>query len=197
VVTEWKLRLALETWEKSLEQSDLENIIVPLSAPHKGHPLIFNAKAMCRSARARLVVDLKSVQECLRYHNSYEVASSMSQVRDRVERSDRMIKVIQECYDCLETIIHQGVRWVRRTLPTNWSIEHPLCSMDLMIILSMWLFRLEHDEEAASEEELVMYNKVRMLLSRDLPEPLLEDLGSCVARIYSDLFEEHEVVVWG
>ncbi|KAG8420378.1 hypothetical protein J3459_011109 [Metarhizium acridum] len=154
-----------------------ETIAVPLSAPHKGHPLIFNAKAMYRNARARLEVDLKSVQEALRYHDPYEVAAAMSHARDRVKRSSEMIKVIEECYVCIETAVVQGVRWVARTSPTNWSVEHPLCGMDLMIILSLWLYRLEHDEEPATQEELAMYNKVRQLFAKDLDESYMSQMS--------------------
>ncbi|KAJ9154855.1 Transcriptional regulator form adherence 5 [Pleurostoma richardsiae] len=195
VVTEYKLRLALETWEKSLDLCEPEVVTVPLSAPHKGHPLIFNAKAMFRNARARLEVDLKAVQEALRYHDSYEVAGAMSAARDRVKRSSEMIKVIQECYNCIETAVVQGVRWVARTSPTNWSIEHPLCGMDLMIILSLWLYRLEHDEEPATEEELTMYNKVRHLFEKDLDDPYISQLSAVVARLWGSMLDE--VVVWG
>ncbi|EPE06071.1 c2h2 finger domain protein [Ophiostoma piceae UAMH 11346] len=195
VVTEYKLRLALETWEKSLDLCEPEVFAVPLSAPHKGHPLTFNAKAMYRSARARLEVDLKTVQEALRYHDSYEVAAAMSNARDKVKRSSEMIKVIQECYDCIETAVVQGVRWVARTSPTNWSIEHPLCGMDLMIILSLWLYRLEHDEEPATEEELKMYEKVRQLFDKDLEEALATQLSSIVSRLWGSMLDE--VVVWG
>ncbi|KAL1847353.1 hypothetical protein VTK73DRAFT_10378 [Phialemonium thermophilum] len=194
VVTEYKLRLALETWEKSLDRCEPE-MTVPLSAPHKGHPLIFNAKALFRNARARLEVDLKTVQEALRYHDSYEVAAAMSGARDKVKRSTEMIKVIQECYDCIETAVLQGVRWVARTSPTSWSIEHPLCGMDLMIILSLWLYRLEHDEEPATEEELVMYNKVRQLFDKDPEEAYISHLSSIVARLWGSMLDE--VVVWG
>ncbi|KAL2188291.1 hypothetical protein L209DRAFT_205124 [Thermothelomyces heterothallicus CBS 203.75] len=195
VVTEYKLRLALETWEKSLDLCEPEAFSVPLSAPHKGHPLIFNAKAMFRNARARLEVDLKTVQEALRYHDSYEVAAAMSNSRDRVKRSSEMLKVIQECYNCVETAVLQGVRWVARTSPTNWSIEHPLCGMDLMIILSLWLYRLEHDEEPATEEELVMYNRIRQLFDKDLDETYVTHLSSVVARLWGSMLDE--VVVWG
>jgi len=195
VVTEYKLRLALETWEKSLDLVEPETVLVLISAPHKGHPLLFNAKAMFRNARARLEVDLKAVQEALRYHDSYEVAAAMSGARDRVKRSSEMIKVIQECYNCIETAVVQGVRWVARTSPTNWSIEHPLCGMDLMIILSLWLYRLEHDEEPATEEELVMYNRVRQLFEKDLDDPYHSQLSSIVARLWSSILDE--VVVWG
>ncbi|KAK4239997.1 fungal-specific transcription factor domain-containing protein [Achaetomium macrosporum] len=195
VVTEYKLRLALETWEKSLDLCEPEAFAVPLSAPHKGHPLIFNAKAMFRNARARLEVDLKTVQEALRYHDSYEVAAAMSNARDRVKRSSEMLKVIQECYNCIETAVLQGVRWVARTSPTNWSIEHPLCGMDLMIILSLWLYRLEHDEEPATEEEQVMYHRVRQLFDKDLDETYVTHLSSVVARLWGSMLDE--VVVWG
>jgi hypothetical protein len=195
VVTEYKLRLALETWEKSLELCEPEAVTVPLSAPHKGHPLLFNAKAMYRNARTRLEVDLKTVQEALRYHDPYEVAAAMSNARDRVKRSSEMIKVIQECYNCIETAVVQGVRWVARTSPTNWSVEHPLCAMDLMIVLSLWLYRLEHDEEPATQEELFMYNKVRQLFSKDLDESYMSQLSSVVARLWGSMLDE--VVVWG
>ncbi|KAI2626681.1 fungal-specific transcription factor domain-containing protein [Hypoxylon sp. NC1633] len=197
VVTEYKLRLALETWEKSLDLCEPEADTVPLSAPHKGHPLIFNAKAMFRNARARLEVDLKAVQEALRYHDSYEVAAAMSKSRDKVKRSSEMIKVIEECYNCIETAVRQGVRWVTRTSPTNWSIEHPLCGMDLMIILTLWLYRLEHDEEAASEEEMAMYLKVRLLFEKDAESAMSsqQQLSATVAHLWGSMLDE--VVVWG
>jgi hypothetical protein len=195
VVTEYKLRLALETWEKSLALCEPEMVAVPLSAPHKGHPLIFNAMAMFRNAWARLEVDLKSIQEALRYHDPYEVAAAMSNARDKVKRSSEMIKVIQECFNCIETAALQGIRWVARTSATNWSIEHPLCGLDLMVILSLWLYRLEHDEEPATEEEMTMYNKIRNLFDDDSVEIYGNKLSSTVARLWGGMLDE--VVVWG
>ncbi|KUJ09913.1 putative transcription factor TDA9 [Mollisia scopiformis] len=195
VVTEYKLRLALETWEKSLSLCEPEQVAVPLSAPHKGHPLIFNAMAMFRNAWARLEVDLKSIQEALRYHDPYEVAAAMSNARDKVKRSSEMIKVIQECFNCIETAALQGIRWVARTSATNWSIEHPLCGLDLMVILSLWLYRLEHDEEPATEEEMTMYNKIRNLFDDDSVEIYGNKLSSTVARLWGGMLDE--VVVWG
>lgn len=195
VVTEYKLRLALETWEKSLELCEPETVVVQLSAPHKGHPLIFNAMAMYRNTRTRLVVDLKSVQEALRYHDSYEVAAAMTNARDKVQRSQEMIKVIQECFDCIEVAAVQGIRWVARTSATNWSIEHPLTGMDLMVILTLWLYRLEHDEEPATEEELAMYNKLRNLFDDDSVDVYGAKLSSTVARLWGSMIDE--VVVWG
>ncbi|KAF2004190.1 hypothetical protein P154DRAFT_572226 [Amniculicola lignicola CBS 123094] len=195
VVTEYKLRLALETWEKSLPLCEPETVVVHLSAPHKGHPLIFNAMAMYRNTRARLVVDLKSVQEALRYHDSYEVAAAMTHARDKVQRSQEMIKVIQECFDCIEVAALQGIRWVARTSATNWSIEHPLTGMDMMVILTLWLYRLEHDEEPANEEELAMYNKLRNLFDDDSVDVYGAKLSSTVARLWGSMIDE--VVVWG
>jgi hypothetical protein len=195
VVTEYKLRLALETWEKSLELCEPETVVVKLHAPHKGHPLIFNAMAMYRNTRTRLVVDLKSVQEVLRYHDPYEVASAMTHARDKVQRSQEMTKVIQQCFDCIEVVATQGIRWVARTSPTNWSIEHPLCGMDLMVILSLWLYRLEHDDEIASEEELAMYNKLRNLFDEESSNAYGSKLSSVVARLWGSMLDE--VVVWG
>ncbi|KAH6642160.1 fungal-specific transcription factor domain-containing protein [Boeremia exigua] len=195
VVTEYKLRLALETWEKSLDLCEPETVVVRLSAPHKGHPLIFNAMALYRNTRARLVVDLKSIQEALRYHDSYEVAAAMTNARDKVQRSQEMIKVIQECFDCIEVAAVQGIRWVARTSATNWSIEHPLAGMDLVVILTLWLYRLEHDEEPANEEELAMYNKLRNLFDDDSVDVYGAKLSSTVARLWGSMIDE--VVVWG
>ena len=199
VVTEYKLRLALETWEQSLELCEPETIVVQLSAPHKGHPLIFNAMAVYRNTRARLEVDLKSIQEALRYHDSYEVAAAMSTARDKVKRSQEMIKVIQECFNCIEIVALQGIKWVGRTCATNWSVEHPLCGLDLMVILSLWLYRLEHDEEPATEEELAMYNKIRNLFDDDSVDAYGSmygsKLSSTVARLWGSMLDE--VVVWG
>src|SRR6266480_4873704 len=184
VVMEYKLRLALETWQKSLDICEPETVVVKLSAPHKGHPLIFNAMAMYRNTRARLLVDLRSVQEALRYHDSYEVAAAMTKARDKVNRSQEMIKVIQECFNCIEVAALQGIRWVAPTSATNWSVEHPLCGLDLMVILTLWLYRLEHDEEPATDEELAMYNKLRNLFDDDSVDVYGSKLSSIVARLW-------------
>ena len=151
--------------------------------------------AMFRNARARLEVDLKSIQEALRYHDSFEVAAAMSNARDKVKRSSEMIKVIQECFNCIETAALQGIRWVARTSATNWSVEHPLCGLDLMVILSLWLYRLEHDEEPATDEEGAMYNKIRNLFDDDSVDPYDSKLSSTVARLWGSMLDE--VVVWG
>ncbi|KAK5115861.1 hypothetical protein LTR85_009455 [Meristemomyces frigidus] len=195
VVTEYKLRLALDTWEKSLELCEPETVVVQLSAPHKGHPLIFNAMAMYRNTRARLLVDLKAVQEALRYHDSYEVAAAMTHARDNVKRGQEMLNVIQACFDCIEVAALQGIRWVARTSATNWSIEHPLCGLDLIVILSLWLWRVEHDDEPASEEEKNMYQKLRNLFDDDSVEGFNQKLSSTVARLWGSMIDE--VVVWG
>lgn len=195
VVTEYRLRLALENWEKALDLCETESVVIPLSAPHKGHPLIFNAMAMYRNTRARLEVDLKSVQEALRYHDPYEVAAAMTLARDRVKRSPEMAKVIRECCDCIDIAASQGIRWVARTSATNWSVEHPLCGLDLMVILSLWLWRLEHDEEPATEEELALYHRVRSLFDADSSDTEDLKLSGTVARVWGSMLDE--VVVWG
>ncbi|KAL1969717.1 hypothetical protein VTN77DRAFT_8270 [Rasamsonia byssochlamydoides] len=194
VVTEYKLRLALETWEKSLDVCEPETIVVPLSTPQKGHPLIFNSMAIYRNTRARLEVDLKSVQEALRYHSSYEVAAAMTVARDKVKRSSEMNKVIQQCFECIEIAAVQGINWVAKTSATNWSVEHPLCGLDLMVILSLWLYRLEHDEEPATEAEIALYSKVRNLFDDDAIDAFGK-LSSTVARVWGNILDG--VVVWG
>jgi len=89
----------------------------------------------------------------------------------------------------------QGIRWVARTSATNWSIEHPLTGMDLMVILTLWLYRLEHDEEPATEEELAMYNKLRNLFDDDSMDGVNQKLSATVARLWGSMIDE--VVVWG
>ncbi|KAI9039642.1 C2H2-type zinc finger protein [Aspergillus affinis] len=194
VVTEYKLRLALETWESSLEVCEPETIVVPLSTPQNGHPLIFNSMAVYRNTRARLEVDLKSIQEALRYHSPYEVAAAMTVAREKVKRSQEMNKVIQSCFECIEIAAIQGINWVAKTSATNWSVEHPLCGLDLMVILSLWLYRLEHDEEPATEAEVAIYNKVRNLFDDDAVDAFGK-LSSTVARVWGNILDG--VVVWG
>jgi len=195
VVTDFKLRLALETWEKSLDLCEPETVVVQLSAPHRGHPLIFNAMAVYRNTKARLLVDLRSIQEALRYHEPFEVAAAMTNAREKVKRSPEMIKVIQECFDCIEVAAMQGIRWVARTSATNWSVEHPLCGLDLIVILSLWLWQVEHDEEPATEEEITMYNRLRNLFDDDSVDVYGSKLSAIVARLWGSMIDE--VVVWG
>ncbi|PGH02017.1 hypothetical protein AJ79_07755 [Helicocarpus griseus UAMH5409] len=195
VVTEFKLRLAIEAWENSLELCEPETIVVPLSTPQKSHPLIFNSMAVYRNTRARLEVDLKSIQEALRYHSSYEVAAAMTVAREKVKRSQEMNKVIQQCFECIEIAAIQGINWVAKTSATNWSVEHPLCGLDMMVILSLWLYRLEHDEEQATEAEMAIYNKVRNLFDDDAVDAYGSNLSSTVARVWGNILDG--VVVWG
>ena len=226
VVAEYRLRLALETWERSLELCAPETVVVaphPFApapgAPRGAHPLIFNALAVYRNARARLEVDLKDVQEALRYHDPYEVAAAMTRARDGVKRSQEMVRVVEECFDCIE-----GAALARSTAIANgaanghgnsngagigiigpaaatarsaasWSVEHPLCGCDLMVILSLWLYRLEHDEEEATEEELGVYNRIRNLLDDGAVDAGAAKLSATVARLWGEVLEE--VVVWG
>ena len=192
VVTEYKLRLALETWENSLQMCEPETIVVQLNAPHNGHPLIFNSMAVYRNTRARLEVDLKGVQEALRYHDSYEVAAAMIVARNNIRRSEEMTKTIRVCFDCLDIVGQSGIKWIGKSHATNWSVEHPLCALDLIVILSLWLNRLEIDEEPATEEELDIYNLVRNIFDGEYPN---ERLSSALARLWGNLLDEH--VVWG
>lgn len=192
VVTEYKLRLALETWENSLQMCEPETIVVQLNAPHNGHPLIFNSMAVYRNTRARLEVDLKGVQEALRYHDSYEVAAAMIIARNNIKRSQEMTKTIRVCFDCLDIVGQSGIKWIGKSHATNWSVEHPLCALDLIVILSLWLNRLELDEEPATEEELDIYNLVRNIFDGEYPN---ERLSAALARLWGNLLDEH--VVWG
>ncbi|KDB25308.1 hypothetical protein H109_02845 [Trichophyton interdigitale MR816] len=194
VVTQYKLRLAIETWEKSLDICEPETIVVPISTPQKGHPLIFNSMAVYRNTRARLEVDLKSIQEALRYHSPYEVAAAMTVAREKIKRSQEMNKVVTQCFECIEIAAVQGLNWVATASATNWSIEHPLCGMDMMVILSLWLYRLEHDEEQATEDELELYYKIRGLFTNELSDQH-DKLCSTVARVWGNILDG--VVVWG
>ena len=64
-----------------------------------------------------------------------------------------------------------------------------------MVILSLWLYRLEHDEVEASAEELAMYNKVRNLFDDESVVGYSSKLSSTVARLWGSMLDE--VVVWG
>ena len=195
VVLEWKIRVALDSWQRSLDLCESETIVVPLSTPHKSHPLIFNSMAVYRNTRAFLEVDLKSVQEALRYHNSFEIAAAMTLSRESVKRSAEMIKVIEQCYECIEIVAIQGINWVTKTSSTNWSVEHPLCGLDLIIILSLWLYRIEHDDQEATVDELGMYMRVQGLFDDDAVASNGSRLSSTVARVWGSMLDG--VVVWG
>lgn len=196
VVLEWKIRIALETWERSLDLCEPETVVVSLTTPHKSHPLIFNAMAVYRNTRAFLEVDLKNVQEALRYHNSFEIAAAMTNARESVKRSKEMVKVVEQCYECMEIVALQGINWVTKTSATNWSVEHPLCGLDLITILSLWLYRVEHDDVEATEEEMQMYIKIRNLFDEEAIEANGSRLCSTVARVWGNMLDGG-VVVWG
>lgn len=199
VVSEYreKLRVALDTWHRALDYCTPETMIVPLTAPQKGHPLVFNAMAMYRCTIARLEVDLQTIQEALRYHNPNEVAQAMTSAAGSIPRSEAMTKVIQQCFECFQIPALMGIRWVARTSALNWSVEHPLCGFELMLILSLWLYRLEEDSEVSppTEEEEAMLTKVRNLFDDDSVELYGSRLSAAVAMVWGGMVDE--VVVWG
>jgi len=88
----------------------------------------------------------------------------------------------------------QGLRWVARTGATNWSVEQPLCGFDLIVILTLWLWRIEHDEGEVSADERVMYRRIESLFASD-DEFEEGKLSSTVARAWGSMIDE--VVVWG
>ena len=192
-----KLSVALETWHKALEYCTPETMIVSLTAPQKGHPLVFNSMAMYRCTMARLEVDLVSVQETLRYHIPEDVSSAMTSASGLIPRSEAMTKVIQQCFECFQIPALMGIRWVARTSALNWSVEHPLCGFELMLILSLWLYRLEEEAETnpPTEEEEAMLTKVRNLFDDDSVELYGSRLSAAVAMVWGGMIDE--VVVWG
>jgi len=192
IVTEYKLRLALEIWKKSLAYCPSGTATIQLTMDNHAHPLIANAKAMYRNTIARLLVDLKSVQEALRYHDPYEVAGAMTLSRDQIVRSGELLKVIEACYECIQVAALPGVGWLSQTPAPTWSIEHPLCGFDLIVILSHWLWCIEHDEKLVTPEELIMYHKIRAFYSKENPDVRL---SSVVARVWGSMMDD--VVVWG
>lgn len=199
VVTEYqeRLRVALDTWHRSLDFCTSETMIVSLTAPQKGHPLLFNAMAMYRCTISRLEVDLMSIQEALRYHVPSEVASTMTAAASMIPRSSAMTSVIQQCFECFQIPALMGIRWVARTSALNWSVEHPLCGFDLMLILSLWLYRIEEEAEEfpPNEEEEAMLCKLRSIFDDDSVELYGSRLSAAVARIWGGMVDE--VVVWG
>lgn len=192
-----ELCVALDTWHRSLDLITPETMILSLVSPQTGNPLVFNATAMYRCTVARLEVDLASVQETLQYQTPEEVSSVMTSSTGLVPRSESMTKVIQMCFECFQIPALMGIRWVARTSALNWSVEQPLCGFDLMLILSLWLFRLEDEMETAppTEEEQAMLTKIRSLFDDDSVELYGSRLSAAVARIWGGMMDE--VTVWG
>ncbi|EWC48562.1 hypothetical protein DRE_01784 [Drechslerella stenobrocha 248] len=191
-----KLHMALETWQKSVDYCTSETMIVSLNAPQRGPPLLFNAMAMYRATCARLEVDFMSIQEALRYHIPEEVASTMKPARNLVPRSPAMTKVIQLCFECFQIPALMGIRLFAKSSALNWSPEHILFGFDLMLILTLWLNRLEEERETCppTREEAAMLEKIRDLFDEDSVE-CGSRLSVAVSRIWGGMLAE--VVVWG
>ena len=192
-----KLSAALDTWHSALDSCTTETMIVPLTAPQKGHPLVFNAMAMYRCTVARLEVDFQQIQEAMRYHVPEEVASGMTIAAEMISRSPAMTKVIQLCFESFQIPALMGIRWVARTSALNWSVEHPLCGFDLMLILSLWLYKLEEEMDTIppTDDELLVLRRIRSLFDDDSVELYGSRLSAAVARVWGGMVDE--VVVWG
>lgn len=298
VVTEFKLRLALDGWESSLRAKIIEEdkksreraLLLGNAVPDDGarppHPLLANSLAVYRTARIRLVVDLKPLQEALRYHSPYEIAASMTVARDLVKRDTVSIMegVVRECCEGMEEVVQMFGRastpppssrnlmtgaQSRRTsassspspsssssgsttpaAPTTnppqtstttnttfscgltpvcatprprltlspaiksiWGVEHPLCIIDMLVILTLWLYRLENagqtvflsnstgpdvePEPDASEFEIALYQRVRNLFGGIDEEAgrarSPAELSAAVARIWGEVLDPEDL----
>ncbi|KAI5285471.1 hypothetical protein KEM54_000538, partial [Ascosphaera aggregata] len=300
VVTEFKLRLALDSWESSYrnqlfreddkyhEREKLLSTTEPGVRVVPSHPLLDNSLAIYRIARIRLTVDLKPLQEALRYHSPYEIAASMTVARDLVKRDTtaRMEGAVRECCEGIEEIIRMfgrtcsslstrhklastcqsrrvsagtglssssmssasatpappatGVPNTSTTtyscgltpacqtphplhllssgMKSSWGVEHSLCLIDMLVILTLWLYRLENagqtvllpattgsgvtevePEPEASEVEVSLYQRVRNLfgtVDEDVGRARTPaELSAGIARVWGDILDPEEPAI--
>ncbi|KAJ5528279.1 hypothetical protein N7513_012438 [Penicillium frequentans] len=132
---------ALRSWQSSWEAT-YESTLDPRSP--KG-PLGFNATALLRLAHIRLNANLALCHDL--------ISSNPTQIQQIftapnaicLSRSPSLDRAILQCIHALSIPVRVGIPYVARTQTMHWDIQHSICSLECVFLLTRWLQEIAKD----------------------------------------------------
>ena len=129
---------ALRNWQGGWNQ-DPESFLGPGSPLG---PISFNSTALLRMAYIRLNVDL-GPWRALNTHDAYEIANSI-QLSPPLMRNRNLTRAVLYSAHALSIPVKIGVNIVTHNQAFSWSLQHSLCALECVFIISKWLLAMEH-----------------------------------------------------
>lgn len=170
------------------------------------HPLIVGGYIQTLVGQLRLLLDLTSVQDCIRYHvpndicNASVNALSMLMSTSRL-RSSHLTSLVSKAFDLYRIPCLLGIRLMKTLLSVPMftaAVENVLLGFELTLALVMWCYRVEHDMqtgESLEEDEALLYSVIERTCFDCGLEKLQGQLAPVLALFGADLLESMDS--WG
>lgn len=160
----------------SIPMENHMNILLDCPSPFMAklktqHPLLVTSYITSLVTQVRLLVDLTSAQEMIRFLrpndicetalSSYTVLSTTGRLR-----SPQLTILMAKCFDMFRLPLVLGTRVTKSLFTTplmSSTAESVLCQFELVTALAMWCHRLEQDisnGEQLDEEESILYTMI-------------------------------------
>ncbi|KAK7753635.1 hypothetical protein SLS62_004493 [Diatrype stigma] len=135
--------VALRIWQMSFEQHQArvtETSQQSASDSFLGGPIAYNSTALWRLASIRLYTDLNP-SRTLETRDAGQIAQAFSDAPYLI-RSMRLNRAVLQAIHALSMLVKLGVNYVARRKSSEWSMQHSLCNLECVILLSKWLMTL-------------------------------------------------------
>ncbi len=157
------LENALRTWQLGWERNPESS----LDPRDPNGPVAFNSTALLSLAYTRLNMDT-GPGRALGTRDPLQIASSLRNVHG-IRRTPSLVRALLHAAHALSIPIKIGVRLVAKTQTFIWSIQHSLCSLECVLLMSKWLTAIsmseaENSEPPVTPEEEKVLSIVRALL---------------------------------
>ncbi|KAH7038993.1 C2H2 transcription factor [Macrophomina phaseolina] len=180
---------ALKRWSGRWERNR-ESSLDPVG-PHG--PVPFNSTALLRLAYIRINTEGDTVQS-LRSWNPSQIALALHR-SPPVQRSGRLTRAALHCAHALSVPIKLGINYVAHTQMMYWSIQHAICALESVSLLSNWLqiVTLPGTELAPDERKVLDFVLQMVAEAQDDVHQAPQRLSTTVVRLWAKLFRPDSV----
>lgn len=160
--------------------------------------LEFDALALYRHIKVGLVYPLRHLAQQFSENDAAAeaIASALWCLRSQVHRSSEMTKVMSHCLETLQLPLSRGARFIARTGPLYWGVEHVPLGSILCVLLCLWTSRFnESGAPPINEmEESILEQLITMLRDAGF-RPRIQNLPSMLAGIWETMLDS-SCYVW-
>ncbi|PSN64183.1 hypothetical protein BS50DRAFT_530382 [Corynespora cassiicola Philippines] len=160
--------------------------------------LLASASAVLRIAYTRTFMPSSTFQRTALLLGSEEEIDRLSEayVASPFQRSSLTSKIAAQTYQAFISPVRTGHILARKTDALYSGVEYVVASWDSALFLSKWIFAIETDTNAPTEDEKIIFNEFKQALGEmDYDFNGVTSLAAAVAEVWSTFFSD--VWVWG
>ncbi|ANB13203.1 hypothetical protein AWJ20_1485 [Sugiyamaella lignohabitans] len=171
------------------------------------HPLIVSGHIISLVSQIRLLIDLTSVQEVIRYHVPHDICHASLHTLGILTNTGRlksheMTCLITQCFDIFQLPSMLGLRLLKSMLSNPLiaaAADSLLCGFEISLVVIMWCHRVEQDMmnvvDSPDPDELTVYEAIERLCNDCGLEKVQGQLAPTLAVYAADILEGIEC--WG